>query len=126
MNNKHVYLKNKKQQHSGFNRKRGFKPQEPKEVAEEPTIKQFQVANLRDYYTSFTQSFASRNANRTIEFPEYIDLIEIRFFLIFNRDLKNKFFQKYGIVPVSYNDFNRTVIFEIVDENLFNVFKIRY
>ena len=125
MNNKHVYLKNEKKHQSGFNRKRGFKPKKPKEevVVEEPTIKQFQVANLRDYYTSFTQSVESRNANRTIEFPEYIDLIEIRFFPIFNKDLKNKFFQKYGIVPVSYSDFNRTVIFEIVDEKLFNSFK---
>lgn len=125
MNNKHVYLNNDKKQQSGFNRKRGFKPKIPDEevVIEEPTIKQFQVANLRDYYTSFTQSFESRNNNRTIEFPEYIDLIEIRFFPIFNKDLKNKFFQKYGVVPISYSDFNRTVVFEIVDEDSFEVFK---
>jgi hypothetical protein len=114
MNNKHVYLNNRKQQQSGFNRKRGFSQESPVEEQEEPTIKKFQVANLRNYYIAFTQSYKSRYINRTIEFPTYIDLVEIRFFLIFNKDLKNKFFQKYGLLPVSYNDFNRTVVFEVV------------
>ena len=84
MNNKHVYLNNKKNQQSGFKRKRGFSPEAIEEKPEEPTIKQFQVANLRNYYTSFIQTYESRYINRTIEFPAYIDLIEIRFFPIFN------------------------------------------
>lgn len=123
MNNKHVYLNNRKNQQSGFNRKRGFSQEAPEEEQEEPTIKQFQVANLRNYYIVFTQSYENRYTNRTIEFPTYIDLIEIRFFPIFNKDLKNKFFQKYGLLPVSYSDFNRTVVFEVVDKNSFDVFK---
>lgn len=123
MANKHVYLNNRKSQQSGFNRKRGFSQQEKEERQEEPTIKQFQVANLRNYYTAFTQSYESRYSKRTIEFPSYIDLIEVQFFPIFNKDLKNKFFQKYGMLPVSYSGFNRTVIFEIVDNNSFDSFK---
>jgi hypothetical protein len=123
MPNKHVFLKNKKNLQSGFNRKRGFKPKEQAEEIVEPTIKQFQVANLRNNYTAFTQSYESRYTNRSIEFPAYIDLIEIRFFPIFSKDLKNKFFQKYGVLPVSYSDFNRTVVFEVVNENSFDVFK---
>tara|TARA_R100000935_G_scaffold21946_1_gene40703 strand:+ start:45337 stop:47754 length:2418 start_codon:yes stop_codon:yes gene_type:complete len=123
MNNKHVYLNNRKNQHSGFNRKRGFTQEPPEEELEEPSIKQFQVANLRNYYIAFTQSYENRYINRTIEFPTYIDLIEIRFFPIFNKDLKNKFFQKYGLLPLSYSDFNRTVLFEVVDNNSFEVFK---
>ncbi len=123
MNNKHVYLNNKKNQQNGFNRKRGFTPKTTEENPEEPTIKEFQVANLRSYYIAFTQSYESRYNNRTIVFPAYIDLIEIRFFPIFNKSLKNKFFQKYGLLPVSYSDFNRTVVFEVVDNNLFEAFK---
>lgn len=123
MNNKHVYLNNKKNQQSGFNRKRGFSKDASEDKTEEPTIKQFQVANLRRYFIDFTQSYESRYASRTIEFPAYIDLIEIRFFPIFNKDLKKKFFNKYGLLPVSYNDFNRTVVFEVVDKNSFEVFK---
>lgn len=71
MNNKHVYLKNKKNQHSGFNRKRGITQEPPEEEVNEPTIKQFQVANLRNYYIAFTQSYENRYINRTIEFPTY-------------------------------------------------------
>jgi len=123
MNNKHVYLNNKKNQQNGFNRKRGFTPKAIEEKPEEPTIKEFQVANLRNYYITFTQTYESRYNNRTIEFPAYIDLIEIRFFPIFNINLKNKFFQKYGLLPVSYSDFNRTVVFEVIDNDLFDAFK---
>ncbi len=66
MNNKHVYLNNKKKQQSGFNRKRGFTPKATEEEPEEPTIKEFQVANLRDHYVAFTQTYESRYTNRTI------------------------------------------------------------
>lgn len=123
MNNKHLYLNNRKNQQSGFNRKRGFSQEETEEEPEEPTIKKFQVANLRNNYIDFTQSYENRYINRTIKFPTYIDLIEIRFFPIFNKDLKNKFFQKYGLSPLTYSDFNRTVVFEVVDRNSFDSFK---
>jgi len=123
MNNKHVYLNNKKKEKSGFNRRRGFSPETKDEVQEEPTIKQFQVTNLRNNYIAFTQSYEDRYKKRIIEFPSYIDLIEIRFFPIFNKDLKNKFFQKYGLLPISYHDFNHTVVFEVVNPDSFEAFK---
>lgn len=123
MKNKHLYLNNKKSQQNSFNRKRGFSQKEPEYEVEEPKIKEFQVTNLRNYYIAFNQSYENRYKYRTIEFPSYIDLIEIRFFPIFGKDLKNKFFQKYGLFPISYKDFNRTVVFEVVDEKLFDAFK---
>lgn len=123
MANKHVYLNNKKNQNNTFNRKRFFKPTKAKETQEELTIKEFQVTNLRNNYIAFNNSYDERYANRTIEFPGYIDLIEIQFLPIFNKDLKNNFYQKYGILPVSYSDFNRTVVFEVVNQKLFNAFK---
>jgi hypothetical protein len=125
MAKKHVYLNNRKSQQSGFNRKRGFGKQEAdeEEVKVEPSIKSFQVANLRGYYNEFNSSYQSRYANRTIEFPNYIDLIEIHFFTTFNKDLKNKFFSNYGVLPVFYSDFNKTVSFEIVDQTRFQNFK---
>jgi hypothetical protein len=123
MKNKHLYLNNKKNQQNSFNRKRGFSQKEPEHEVEELKIKEFQVTNLRNYYIDFTQSYKNRYKNRTIEFPSYIDLIEIRFFPIFGKDLKNKFFQKYGLFPISYKDFNRTVVLEVVDKKLFDDFK---
>ncbi|WP_375587785.1 S8 family peptidase [Flagellimonas aurea] len=123
MDHKHVYLNNRKTKRTGFKRRRSFSTEEPEEQLEEPTIKAFQVSNLRQNYVSFTQSYQRRNSNRTIEFPAYIDLIEIRFFPIFNKDLKNKFFQKYGLFPVCYFDFNRTVVFEVANKDSFENFK---
>lgn len=123
MKNKHVYLNNKINQKNNFNRKRGFTTKIKEEELETPTIKEFQVTNLRNHYIAFTEIYKNRYNNRTIEFPSYIDLIEIRFFPVFCKDLKNKFFQKYGLLPISYIDFNRTVLFEVVDKVLFDVFK---
>lgn len=125
MANKHLYLKNSKNQNTGFNRKRGFKPVETNEQEEDKpkTIKLFQIHNLRSNYTTFIEARETRYAHRTIEFPAYIDLIQIHFFSIFNTDLRNKFFIKYGLTPVSYSDFNRTVLFEVSNENSFEQFK---
>ena len=124
--NKHVFLNNRKNQQVGFNRKRGFSQETTEEDSEqqaEPTIKQFQVANLRNYYSEFTNNYENRYTNRSIEFPAYIDLIKIQFYPIFNKDLKNKFYLKYGLLPISYLDFNRTVVFEVADSDLFEMFK---
>ncbi|QXP58906.1 S8 family peptidase [Olleya sp. HaHaR_3_96] len=124
MSNKHVYLNNERNHKNGFNRKRGMKPKVSEEKIEEPTIKEFQVVKLRENYIAFNKTYDKRYENRIIEFPNYIDLIEIRFFMIFNKDLKNIFFQKYGLLPVSYSDFNRTVVFEVNEKVLFEKFKI--
>src|SRR5690554_1849831 len=124
MANKHLYLNNRKNQQNSFNRKRGFGKQEEEEIKEEPTLKPFQITQLRNNYAAFNDSYAQRYSRRTIEFPHYIDLIEINFFPIFNFDLKKKFIQRYGLFPVSYKDFNRTVVFEIENSTLFNVFKL--
>lgn len=124
MAKKHVYLNNRKSEQSGFNRKRGFKKEEEEDETQiELSIKSFQVANLRDYYNEYNNSYQSRLTNRTIEFPSYIDLIEIHFFVTFNVSLKSKFFSKYGLYPVFYLDFNKTVSFEIIDYTLFENFK---
>lgn len=123
MAKKHVYLNNRRSNKTGFNRKRGFSQEDSPEEQEEPTIRQFQIDNLRTNYNSYQRSYESRYANRTIEFPNYIDLVEIRFFPTFNKDLKNKFFNRYGLLPVSYYDFNRTVIFEVINKESFNTFK---
>lgn len=125
MANKHVFLNNRKNEKSGFNRKRGFKPKESENnnTDEPKSIKAFQVANLRSLYTVFTNSYSNRYNNRTITFPSYIDIVKIHFFPILTEDLKRKFYLKYGLLPTSFEDFNRTVYFEIVDSSLFDVFK---
>lgn len=125
MSKKHVYLNNRKSTQSGFNRKRGFDKQKQgdDEPKPEPKIYAYRISGFRKDYSNFNQSYKTRNDNRTIEFPAYIDLIEIRFFKTFNRELKNQFFLKYGLMPLYYADFNKTVTFEIFDESAFQNFK---
>lgn len=121
MARKHLFLNNKSNKNSGFNRQR-FVPQVKKKT-ETKVIETFRLDNLRIYYSNFNDAYESRYSKRTIEFPKYIDLVEIKFFQIFNSDLRKKFFQIYGLLPVFYSDFNRTVTFEIVDSDLFDLFK---
>jgi len=125
MTNKHLFLKNKKNNNNGFKRTRGFKPKsnEIEETNLPKTIKPLQINSLRSNYNTFNELRNSRYSKRTIEFPDYIDLIEIYFFPIFNSNLKKKFYQRYGLLPVSYSDFNKTVVFEVVNFDLFKVFK---
>lgn len=123
MAKKHLFLNNRKNQNNGFRRQRNINSEKIIDVASERKIDQFQIAQFRDFYTKFNQSYNERYENRTIEFPDYIDLIEIQFFPIFNSDLKKKFIQNYGLSPVFYKDFNRTVIFEVENSDLFSVFK---
>jgi len=124
MAKKHVYLNNRKSQQSGFNRKRAFKQEEQEEESQiEPSIKSFQVVNLRGCFNEYNNSYQSRYANRTIEFPSNIDIIEVHFFVTFNVSLKTGFFSKYGLLPVFYSNFNKTVSFEILDYTLFENFK---
>jgi hypothetical protein len=125
MPNKHVYLNNQKNQKNGFNRKRGFtKPKDDNEDQKvEPIINQFRISGFRQDYNNFNQTYNNRYAKRSIEFPYYIDLVEISFLSIFSLDLKNKFYSKYGLLPLTYSDFNKTVRFEIDDDSLFQNFK---
>lgn len=125
MANKHVYLNNRKSKRSGFNRKRNVQINDSggQESQETKTIKEFQVGNLRSYYSVFTTTYSKRYARRTITFPSYIDVVKIQFFPTFSEDLRRKFYIKYGLLPIYFEDFNRTVYFEIVDEDLFDAFK---
>ncbi|WP_010182985.1 S8 family peptidase [Aquimarina agarilytica] len=125
MINRHLFLKNNKSQNNSFKRTRNvqIRPDDIEETISSKTIKPLQINNLRSNYNSFNELRENRYSNRTIEFPKYIDLIEVYFFPIFNSDLKKKFFQKYGLLPVSYSGFNKTVVFEVVNFDLFEIFK---
>lgn len=125
MRKNHVLLKNDRKKNDKFLKTRGRSTENPSvpEEIEEPSIKDFQIENLRKSYSSFQASYESRNKHRTIEFPNYIDFIEIRFFSFFSKSLKEKFYSRYGLLNVSVKDFNKTVIFEIVDKGLFEAFK---
>lgn len=127
--NRHVYLNNDKSNHPKFNRQRNVsngksnaKSEDNDEQNEPKIIQEYQKENLRSLNADFFYKRKYRTERRSIELPAYIDLIKIKFYNTFNLDLRNKFFEKYGLFPIEYKDFNKTVIFEIVDMNSFNNF----
>jgi hypothetical protein len=121
-NNKHVFLINEKTGNPKFNRQRGRKQDDKQEVEIPPQpkfIKDFQKENFRNDNVNFYSQRKLRNENRTVKFPKSIDLVRLFFHVVFNADLNKKFEQRYGLSPVEYSHFNKTVVFEIINETLF-------
>lgn len=129
--NKHIFLSNEKSTHPKFNRQRNvgggtINVQESQDEVEETLpkiIEEYQKTNLRLYNLTFYSKRKKRNDTRSIIFPKNIDLIKIHFYNIPDASLRIKFLEKYGINPIEYKDFNKTVVFEIVDTLLFESFK---
>lgn len=122
---KHFYLNNQKSNSPKFKRGRNYSQTDDKshDNVESKVIRQPQRRSLHSNYEDFHQMREKRYANRTLELPLYIDVIEIRFYTNFNQDLKTKFNTTYGLMPMEYKDFNKTVLFEVVDEEGFENFK---
>lgn len=134
--NRHVFLNNDKSKSPKFNRQRnvggGKKVQNENIESNEPkVIQEFQKERLRLFNADFYSKRKIRNENRTIEFPNYIDLIKIKFYNVFSNEinnnyklkLKDEFYKRYGLFPIECKDFNKTVVFEVVDDILFENFK---
>jgi hypothetical protein len=121
--NRHHYLRNEQNQNDGFKKTRGFKqPDQPDDDEELPkTIAAFQKERLRNDNLLF-YSQRKRRERKTINIPGNIDFIRIYFYAVFNLDLQKKFFAKYGLVVVEYNHFNKTVLFELTNEEQFQTF----
>ncbi|MEZ0181898.1 S8 family peptidase [Flavobacterium oncorhynchi] len=128
MKNKIVFLKNEKSQNIGFDRQRnvtGNKKKDAAQVDEEELpkyIREFQKNRLRVNKVNFYGRRKKRNLSRTIEIPAYLDLIKIQFFKTFDSKLNRDFSVKYGLSPVEYLDFNKTVIFQIDNREAFKTF----
>lgn len=123
MKNRHILLTNKKENQSSFRRTRDVSgSQKDPETIESKIISSSQKGRLNLNKSHFIQARNSRNEKRSIKLPQVIDLIEIRFFGTYNIDLQNKYLNKYGLNPVTYKDFNKTIVFEIFDPGLFKSF----
>lgn len=123
-NNKHAYLKNEPQENDGFKKKRYVSSPEVTEEEEEHSkiLTVTQKERLRGDNVLFYAQRRRRRDRKTLEIPVEVDLVRIHFFTVFDADLQNKFFAKYGLNIVEYLQFNKTVLFEIVDSTLFNTF----
>lgn len=124
-NNFHLILKNPIADNPKFKRTRGY--QAASEEKEEDTgakvIEDFQKRNLASNRDAFNTGVRIRNERRTIALPILIDLVKIDFFKVFNNDLRSIFIERYGLAPVEYSKFNKTVLFEITNRDQFQVFQ---
>lgn len=84
-----------------------------------------QKLRLRNNLEIFQGERVFRRERKTISLPYSLEYIEIHFFTQFNKDFaerKDYYRRNFGLTPVSYRDFNKTVLFYIADESLFTRF----
>lgn len=94
---------------------------------EEDEIKDYsrQKDRLKKSLIIFRRNRVFRREHKTIHLPYNLEYIEIRFFTQFNKDFagKNDYYKNnFGLIPVSFKDFNKTVLFYIENERLFSRF----
>jgi hypothetical protein len=122
--NRHVYLKNQPGTNDGFKKSRWVKT----EVEDESEVETAKVPNsvqkerLRRANAILYSERKQRLEKRTIALPDVIEVVIIRFFKVFNSSLVKEFYSKYGLLVSAYEDFNKTVYFEIIDEEAFKFF----
>jgi len=95
------------------------KEKDDEDIQDENKDYTLQKDNFRSYLQRFTEDLISRHQKRTLHIPYHYDFIKIDFYKMYSDDLLNK---KYGIEPVVYYSNNMSVLFQIVDNKLFNLF----
>ncbi|QOW10601.1 hypothetical protein Q73A0000_09560 [Kaistella flava (ex Peng et al. 2021)] len=120
MGNRIIYLNNESAQKIGFNKKRNVNKEQTENTNR--TISEVKKHYFRTYKESFLVQRTEREINRSLDLPYTIDLIKIHFYKSFDNDLHKTFLTKYGITPVEYTDFNRTVLFQIEEEEKLIIF----
>lgn len=121
MNYSHLFLKNPVGTKDYVNTNR-FVPQEEEDEEEEvPADYTYQKNTLHRNLIALQESRRIRIEKRTIDLPAHFEYIEIRFFAQFN-NAANYYNHTFGLDPISYSDFNKTVLFHIESEVLFQNF----
>lgn len=126
--NKHLFIINPWNSNTGFKRTRGR--ERPEENAneendeQEKVIADFQKERLRlEIGTLFRQrALRNRLKNERYRALGTIDLIRIHFFGRFDDPLAAKFLTRYGLSAVEYMHFNKTVLFEVINQKHFKDF----
>lgn len=120
-----LFLKNEVAAKEKFKKQRAFpKKQEDDEEEEHPKIpKPFHQRRLRASSLVFDRQRADRERKRTIQVPAIIEVVRIHFLVRINAGLQRKFSKDYGMDLLSYEDFNKTGLFNIRDHNGFTLFR---
>lgn len=123
----HLFLKNPQGTVNFFDLTRGRETEEEQtETATPPQNYARQKSRLGTSLSALNTSRTQRIQNRTLDIPEHIDYVKIYFLVLFNdqdpyRSI-TRYRSRFGLAPVYFEDFNKTVTFAIVDEELFRNF----
>lgn len=118
-----VILKNEVRIDNKFNKRRSFKPQVKEETQAAKTPKPFHQEKLETAFRLLNIDRRKRVNDRNLQVPAHVDLVKMHFFVRFDKSLQNKFYQKYGLRALVWEDFNQTILFAIDDEGDFEIFK---
>lgn len=122
--NKHVFLRNEVRINDGFKKTRNVQgdnnDEQEAETSKFPNPSQ--QDRLRRANAILYTERKVRNEKRTIVVPATIELIIVRFYKTVNASLQKVFYERYGLLVSSFEDFNKTVLFEIVDQSAFRRF----
>jgi len=127
-NNRHLFLINPWKNNPKFKRQRGRKAAEEENESQEqataPLIAAFQKQRLRELSAALFQLQRARQREKEERFRVLgtIDLVRIHFYARFSDSLAAQFHARYGLSPVEYLHFNKTVLFEVIDQVRFRQF----
>ncbi|MHA6697183.1 S8 family serine peptidase [Chryseobacterium sp. A321] len=122
LNLPHLILKNTTRVANKFDRSRAI---EQESVRKNPEEYKAHKERLGSSFKILKIELAHRRSHRTI-LLDAIEVVEIRFFIPFSDgarfNTRTRFLRDFGLSPVFFKDFNRTVLFAIVDAKKFATF----
>lgn len=125
MNSKlpHLYLKNPFGYANKFNKSRYVSDTGVEE--KDPEAYRRHKQKLHTSFMELVQDREDRLRQKTLDLQN-IEIVEIRFLIPFSDGAQYKtrtrFYNEFGLSPVTQKDFNRTVLFAIVDQGKFELF----
>ncbi|SIS60024.1 S8 family peptidase [Belliella pelovolcani] len=107
----------------GFKKTRGRDPEKKENNLEsEEPISEVKKNRLSRKLGEFISAVDARLKKKTLKVPSNFDLIQIDFHTTFDKGLENHFYSTYGLEPIEKSNFNRNVLFNIIDDKLFSSF----
>lgn len=124
----HKLLKNPSGSITYFDGTRGFGSEEENLDEREEVERNYtlQKENLQNNLNSYSSNIIEKYQNRSLDVPADIDYVRIDFLVTFADTIewntKTYFTSNFGIYPIQYYNFNKSVLFEIGDRKMFLVF----
>jgi|688.fasta_scaffold05597_9 hypothetical protein len=122
----HLFLNNPRGENKKFNASRG-RDEEPDKVDAKPAnAYRPQKDRFNISLNTLSNSINLRRESRNLVVPAHLEFILVDFYVVFNDyntfETKKRFKQQFGLVPVTYMNFNQSVLFAITDADKFAEF----